>query len=331
MRFASRFAPVPGGPPTTGRANPRAADRNSSGRRAWQAPSHPAWRIVTAILTLALFATPAIAQQRVAKRIAIAPDVSVKVWISAGRIKLVGWDKDSLVVEGTIGKGDTFFFGGEGSAAKFGVDDPPGGGKLAQPADIVAYVPRGGRVSVRSVTGSIEASNLSGSYNTVAGDIRVTGTTDEVHAEAMDGALHLAVTSPLVRARTGSGSLEVGGKVEDLSAATVSGPITVTADGVIRARLESVTGSVVLDASLDRAASIDVDSHNGPVELRLTPSLVGDFDLTSVTGTITNAFDKRTPVVGRQGRGHELVFVSSPKGPRIVVRTFKGSITLRRR
>ena len=280
---------------------------------------------------LAAFATSSLAQQRVSRRIAIAPNVSVKVWISGGSIRLVGWDKDSLVVEGTVGMGDGFFFGGQGSSAKFGVDDPTGGSKLAQPVDLVAYVPRGGRVSVRSVTGSIEASNLSGAYNTVAGDVRVTGTADEVHAEAMDGAIHLAVTAPLVRARTGSGSLEIGGKVEDLSAATVSGPITITTEGIVRGRLESVTGTVVLDAPLDRVASIDVDSHNGPVELRLSPSLLGDFDLTSVTGTITNAFDKRTPVVGRQGRGHELVFVTNPKGPRIVVRTFKGSISLRRR
>ena len=287
-------------------------------------------RLALGALILAGLASPAGAQQRVSRRIAIAPDVAVKVWISAGRIRLVGWDRDSLVVEGTIGKGDSFFFGGSGSSAKFGVDDPPGG-KLAQPADIVAYVPRGGRVSVRSVTGSIEASDLSGGFNTVAGDIRVTGTVSEVNAEAMDGAIHVAVTSPLVRARTGSGSLEVGGRVEDLLAATVSGPITVTTEGMIRARLESVTGTVVLDAPLERVAGIDVDSHNGPVELRLPASLVGDFDLTSVTGSITNEFDKRTPVVGRQGRGQELVFVSSPKGPRIVVRTFKGSILLRRR
>ena len=317
-----RISPASGARPATNAPTARTA-----------VPWHQriALQSVIGALLLSVLATSAMAQQRISRRIAIASNVSVKVWIPAGSIRLVGWDRDSLVVEGTIGRGDSFFFGGQGSSAKFGVDDPPGGGKIAQPVDLVAYVPRGGRVSVRSVTGSIEASSLSGWFNTVAGDVRVTGTAEEVHAEAMDGAIHLAVTAPLVRARTGSGSLEIGGQVEDLSAATVSGPITITTEGIVRGRLESVTGTVVLDAPLDRVASIDVDSHNGPVELRLPPSLAGDFDLTSVTGTITNAFDKRLPVVGRQGRGQELVFVTNPKGPRIVVRTFKGSISLRRR
>jgi hypothetical protein len=87
----------------------------------------------------------------------------------------------------------------------------------------------------------------------------------------------------------------------------------------------------VIDAPIERSASIDVDSHNGPVDLRLPPAMTGDFELTSVTGTISNGFDKRAPMVGRQGRGQELVFITNPKGPRIVVRTFKGPIALRER
>ena len=295
-----------------------------------RSPARVAIRVACGALMLAASAMQADAQQRVSRRIAVAPNVAVKVWVSAGSIKLVGWDRDSLVVEGTIGKGDSFFFGGAGAGAKFGVDDLPGG-KLAQPVDLVAYVPRAGRVSVRSVTGSIEATNLSGAYNTVSGDIRVTGKVEDLQAEAMDGAIHIEVTSPIARARTGSGSLEVGGRVEDLSAATVSGPITITTEGIIRGRFESVTGTVVIDAPIERSASIDVDSHNGAVDLRLPPAMTGDFELTSVTGTISNGFDKRAPVVGRQGRGQELVFVTNPKGPRIVVRTFKGPIALRER
>jgi len=269
------------------------------------------------------------AQQRVERRIAVAGNVSVKIWIPAGSVRLIGWDRDSLVVEGTIGKGEAFFFGGAGAAAKFGVDEPPAG-KPAQPAHLVAYIPRGGRVNVRTVGGSIESIDLSGWFNTVAGDIRLSGATDEVNAEAMDGSIHLDVVSPYARARTGSGALTAAGRVEDLSAATVSGPVTINTQGIVRGRFESVTGPIIVEAPLDRAATIDIDNHNGSVELRLAASLLGDFDLTSVTGSITNRFDKRSAVVSRQGRGQELAFVTSPKGPRIVVRTFKGSIVLRR-
>jgi len=127
-----------------------------------------------------------------------------------------------------------------------------------------------------------------------------------------------------------TGPLTVAAERSSTRPVAVSGPVTITTQGIVRGRFESVTGPIIVEAPLDRAATIDIDNHNGSVELRLEASLLGDFDLTSVTGSITNRFDKRSAVVSRQGRGQELAFVTSPKGPRIVVRTFKGSIVLRR-
>lgn len=277
-----------------------------------------------------LATTPVEAQTPVRRGVPVNRDVGVKIWIPAGSIRLIGWDRDSLHVEGTIGKGETFYFGGAGSGAKFGVDEAPAG-RVTQPARLTVYLPRGARVNVRTVTASTEASDVSGWFNTVSGGITVSGTAQEVQAEAIDGSISVTVTSPFVRARTGSGTLTVGGQIEDLVGSTVSGPLTITAAGLARGRFESVTGAIVIAAPIDRAASIDIDNHNGPVELRLPSTVAADFDLTSVAGSITNYFDKRPPTTGRQGRGQELSFFTDPKGARIVVRTFKGTITLRHR
>ena len=286
---------------------------------------HAALMIGTMLAT-----TPLEAQTPVRRGVPVNRDVGVKIWIPAGSIRLIGWDRDSLHVEGTIGKGETFYFGGAGSGAKFGVDEAPAG-RVTQPARITAYLPRGARVNVRTVSASIEASDISGWFSTVSGGITVSGNAQEVQAEAIDGSISLTVTSPFVRARTGSGTLTIGGQIEDLVGSTVSGPLTIPAAGLARGRFESVTGAIVIAAPIDRAASIDIDNHNGPVELRLPSTVAADFDLTSVAGSITNYFDKRPPTTGRQGRGQELSFFTDPKGARIVVRTFKGTITLRQR
>ena len=282
--------------------------------------------VIGALLT----AVPVEAQTPIRRGASVNRDAGVKIWIPAGSIRLIGWDRDSLHVEGTVGKGDTFYFGGAGSGAKFGVDEPSAG-RVAQPAHLTAYVPRGARVNVRTVSASTEASDVSGWFNTVSGDIRLSGTAETVQAEAIDGSIYLTATSPYTRARTGSGTLTVGGHIEDLVASTVSGQLTVTAGGLARGRFESVTGPILIAAPIDRAASIDIDNHNGSVELRVPSTVAADFDLISVGGSITNYFDKRPPTTGRQGRGQELSFFTDPKGARIVVRTFKGAITLRQR
>lgn len=304
----------------------RAADRFV--RDPGRVPGLGALRL--ALVAMLVIAIPAGAQTSVNRGIAVSRDVGVKIWIPAGSIRIVGWDRDSLHVEGTVGAGSSFFFGGAGNGAKFGIDDP-GAGAPAPAARLTAWVPRGGTVSVRTVTASIDATDLAGWFSTVGGEIRLSGKAAQLQAEAIDGSISITASAPHVRARTGSGMLSVAGWAEDLTAATVSGPLTITADGLARARIESVTGAIVVAASVERASSIDIDSHSGSVELRLPANAGADFDLTSVAGSITNRFDKRMPVTSRQGRGQELSFATNPKGARIVVRTFKGPITLTRR
>ena len=286
--------------------------------------------LVGLVLVLGITSLPATAsaQQKIQRRIAVNSDVSIKVWIPSGSIRLVGWDKDSLVLEGTIALGSTLFFGGAGAGAKFGVEDatgvkPPTGTML------VAHVPKGARVSVRSVTGSIEAVDVSGTFNTVSGDIRVSGTAQEVNAEAMDGDVRVDANAPYIRARTASGSLTAGGRSEDIAAATVSGALTIDTRGIVQGRFESVTGAITVSSLLDPSAGIEIDSHSGAVELQLASPLTGDLDLTSVTGRITNGLSKNLPVTGSKGKGQQLKVDTGKDGASITVRTFRGPIALR--
>jgi hypothetical protein len=281
------------------------------------------------------------AQSRVHERVAVARDVAIRVWLPAGSLRLIGWDRDSLAIDGDVASGEKFVFGGGGTAVKFsvgapmssvkfGVEDLPPG-QASRPSHLTAYIPRNARVNVRTVSATIEASDVSGWFNSVSGNIRLTGAASEIQAETMEGTVDLAVTAPWIRTRTASGALTVAGRVEDLGAATVSGNLTVNTQGLARAKLESMTGVIQMAAQPADEAVIDIDNHGGLVDLRLTRDFAGDFDLTSVAGTITNEFTKHRPVAGRKSLGQTLVFATDTTGARLVVRTFKGPIVLRRR
>jgi DUF4097 and DUF4098 domain-containing protein YvlB len=172
---------------------------------------------------------------------------------------------------------------------------------------------------------------VSGWFNSVSGSIRLTGDAQEIQAETMEGRIDLAISAPWIRTRTASGALTIAGRVEDLGAATVSGDLIVTTQGLGRAKLESMTGTITMAGQSVPGAVIDVDNHSGAVELRLARDFAGNFDLTSVAGAITNGFSKHRPLPGRKDLGQTLAFTTDSAGPRIVVRTFKGPITLRHR
>jgi len=295
---------------------------------------------LAAVLLLGL-AGVAGAQQRVQHRVPVARDVAIRIWLPAGSVRLIGWDRDSLAIDGDIAAGEKFIFGGGGTAlklsvgapmssVKLGVEDLPPG-QASRPSNITAYIPRNARVNVRTVSASIDATDASGWFNSVSGNIRLTGEAQEIQAETMEGTIDLAVTAPWIRTRTASGALTVAGRVEDLGAATVSGNLTVTTQGLARAKLESMTGTIQMAAQPADEAVIDIDNHSGTVDLWLARAFAGDFDLTSVAGTITNDFSKHRPVPGRKDLGQTLVFATDTTGPRLVVRTFKGPILVRRR
>src|SRR5436309_1547887 len=89
------------------------------------------------------------------------PTVSMKVWNPSGRVRFVGWNKDSIVVRGQLSRRKDFFCAGAGAASKFGIDGNWSHGN-AERADFVAYVPMRGMVSVKTVDADIIAENVGG-------------------------------------------------------------------------------------------------------------------------------------------------------------------------
>jgi DUF4097 and DUF4098 domain-containing protein YvlB len=285
-------------------------------------------------VTLLLVAQSTSAQekprQHIERRRAVASDVALKIWIPAGSVRIVGWDHDSLVVEGTVPPGENFFFGGSNTGIKMGIEDPPPN-RVSAPAALVIHAPRRSRLSVKTASGDIVGQDVSGWFNTVGGRIQLTGGSREVQAETLDGAVDLDVTASWVRARTGSGRLTVAGTVNDLTASTVSGNLSVTSGGLERARLESISGPIAFSGAPARAGVIEFDNHSGAIEIRLAADVRADLELTTVAGSITNRFNTRKPIAGRQGRGQDLAFATDVNGARITARTFKGHILLARR
>jgi DUF4097 and DUF4098 domain-containing protein YvlB len=76
---------------------------------------------------------------------------------------------------------------------------------------------------------------------------------------------------------------------------------------------------------------VDLTTHSGRIELQLPPRPDLELDAATVTGSIENAVTSSRPITGREGRGMELGFSSGSGNTRVVVRSFKGNVTLKPR
>jgi len=255
-------------------------------------------------------ADSALAQTSVERRVALNPGAAIKGFVPAGTVRVIGWDRDSLVITGSVAASERFYFGGGRAGVKFGVEARSAGAE-SQPSRLVIHVPKSSQVSMKAVSANIQAVDASGWFYTVGGSINVAGRVGEVEAEAMDGSVSVTATARWVRARTASGTLRLTGDIEDATASSITGSVFISSSGLARGQFGSVTGDIVFTAPLEEGGVFSFDNHSGSVELRLAPSAAGSFSVTTISGVIENALVAARPAGGQRVAGSRLFFVSA--------------------
>jgi len=279
-----------------------------------------------------LFSSPALAQKKVERKQALGMEAALRIVNMVGSVVVHGWNKDTVVVRGTLGAGDTFYMGGGYTGAKMFVEsvnerDP-------KPTKLEIWVPTRVRLWIKTATASIEVSDVTGGLDlyTVSGTIDVTGNPRELNAEAIDGDIHITGSPTWVRAKSASGAITFQGASPDAAFSTVSGPIKVDGgSGVFeRTKIETVTGNISFAGRLERSGAFDFDTHSGSIDIAIPEKMGVTFSAVTIGGSITNNISRKSPIPGRFGRGAELTVEESGGGAKVSVRTFKGAVTLRR-
>ena len=287
--------------------------------------------LAVAVMLPAL-ATPLHAQRKVQAAHATTSDVSVRLFASVGTVQVAGWEKDSVVISGTVAKGSQVALGSPGAVASRGlklfVESPTE--EAGRGGTLTMRVPRNARVWLKTGSADVTVSEVTGGLdvNIVGGSITVRGSPRELRAESMDGAVTVDGVPPWMRVKTATGNISLRGGT-DVAASTISGTIDARGGESERVKLESTTGDIRFALVLARGASVELETHSGAIDAQLSRKTPMDVEATTVTGTIENAWSKMRPTVGGEGRGMTFASQSGGMGGRVVLRSFKGKITLR--
>jgi hypothetical protein len=273
-----------------------------------------------------------VAQEQVSRAFALSPEGSVRITnlTDSGSIRVIGWDKDSVVVAGTIARGSRFFGGGGYQGVKMFVDvDKSGFTKVAGTSDLVVRVPARARIWLNTAMASVEVNGVSGQVDVMAvgSHVRLQGTPSELRAETMNGDVEVTASPSYLRLKTATGHITWNGSSEDVALTTVSGKIVINGGTVNRARFESIDGDIRFSGGVTKSASVTFDTHGGDVTLLLAK----DTDaFVESSGPSSDLFGKRSKAAGeRAQRETNYATVGKPAetGARIVVRSFKGRVT----
>jgi hypothetical protein len=289
----------------------------------------PSLAVVAALVALA---APAHAQRKVYAAHPATPDVSVRLFASVGTVHVTGWDRDSVVISGTVASASQVALGKPGSVPSRGiklfVESPTE--QAAREGTLTMRVPRGARVWLKTGSADVTVSDVTGGLdvNVVGGSITVRGDPRELRAESMDGAVTVDGAPQWMRVKTATGNISLRGG-QDIGASTISGTIDARGGESERVKLESTTGDIRFALVLARGASVEMETHSGAIDAQLSRKTPTDIDAATITGAIENLWSKARPIAGSEGRGMTFTSQSGGLGGRIVLRSFKGKIVLR--
>lgn len=287
-------------------------------------------RISMLLLAVITLAAPLSAQKKIERKLAVGMEGALRIHNMVGSVVVRGWNKDTVLVRGTLGAGDEFFMGGGYTGAKMFVESS--NERNPKPTRLEVWVPARARVWVKTATASIDVSGVSGGLDlyVVSGTIDVTGSPRELNAEAIDGDIHIAGSPPWLRAKSATGAITLRGASADAALSTVSGAIRVDGGLFERTKIETVTGNITFAGQLDRSGAFDFDTHGGTVDIAIPEKTNASFSVVTIAGKIDNRLSRTRPFAGRFGRGEELTMEAGAGGAKVNVRTFKGPVTIRR-
>ncbi len=126
------------------------------------------------------------------------------------------------------------------------------------------------------------------------------------------------------RLRSISGTLTLTGvEVHEVRAETVSAQLRIRDLRAQRGLFKTLTAAIHLDGALHAKGWYEFQTHSGPVVLGLGATAGFAIDAASFTGEVLNELE----IEGETGR-NRLAGGRGPSGPRLVVNTFSGAISL---
>jgi DUF4097 and DUF4098 domain-containing protein YvlB len=207
--------------------------------------------------------------------------------------------------------------------------------------DFTVMIPEDASVIVKTITGSIRASNVKGELraDTVAGSITVSGVRKLAALKCVTGDVEItdAGAEDPVTASTVSGNVVVRGlRARAVQLTSVSGNIHIEDAQIERLMVKTVQGNLDYVGDLARSGRYEFNSHSGDIRLVLSGNTGFEVLANTFSGMVRSDFTFNRGRSGAEG-------AAAAQGPRtlrgafgdasamVALRAFSGNISLARR
>ena len=270
------------------------------------------------------------AQSRVDTTFAFGRDGVVDLRQTSGDVIVTAWDRGEARVRAYAERGRVRW---GVSSSRISVDVEPVRGRVGD-TRIEVSVPVGVRVIARSRSGDVSVRGTRGAVDarSQSGDIVVTEASDRIVLESVSGDVRAAQLAGDISAESVSGTIEARGVTGSVRVETTSGDVSLIDVTSKAAHIETVSGEVEYDGTIDSAGRYEFRSHSGDVRLEIPEESSAQFSVQTYSGALDTAFPL-TLLPGQRttGRPRRFEFTLGGGGARVTAESFSGDIVLTRR
>jgi len=281
------------------------------------------------IALLALTPLLAFAGQMVDERWDIDANATISIENIAGEIVVKGWDRNEAHLTGELGNSvEELEISASGSSLQIEVVNR--NERNVDSTDLKLMVPKGANVDVSAVSADVDISGLDNEKLTatsVSGDVEVNASSKRVSIESVSGDVEFSGQAQRISAESVSGDLDLSGISGEISATAVSGDMELQTGPIESARLETVSGDIVVNGEISDNGRLRAESMSGDVVILLPASQSGLFKAQSFSGRIYTDFGSVDHA--KHGPGSHLKYAAGNGGAEVRVESFSGNIKLK--
>ena len=258
------------------------------------------------------------------------PDGRVYVNNIAGNIDVATWDRNEVVIGGTLGSSiEKLELSGDPANLSVVVRMPKRS-RVSGDTVLKLRVPATARVELESVSADVAVDGVRGpvKVNTVSGDVGLALASPEVTVQTVSGDLKLRSPSKLTKVNSVSGDLRMSGLQGKLSVETVSGNVELDGGKFSELRLKSISGDMRLDVSLSDPAQINGETLSGEIHMIVPSAQTGVALVKSFSGEAS--CNGANTVEHQSGRKREYTW-GDGRGARVELSSFSGDIRIERK
>ena len=287
-------------------------------------------RLFSAILACLLSVT--VFAEDVDRTIVVSADGHVDVSNISGSVEVIGWNRNSVRVTGTLGRNvEELIVERDGDKVFIKVKVPKRGGRGID-SDLRINVPQNSSIDIGTVSADIDVTDVTGEQglHTVSGDVNTEHTGADISAESVSGDVEITGdhTDGETRASSVSGNVRLIRLAGDVKAESVSGDVAIEEGSFERVGLETVTGELDFTGELRKGGKLTIDSVNGDVDVEFTGNVSARFDIDTFNGKISSCFGPKAKRASKYGPGWELEFTEGNGDSRVMISTLNGNVAI---